>query len=293
MSFGAEFRNMRAAGGAPKISETVSKEAEAAATEKASAAPAENDPDAETFQQPFADGQTLGDPGDEEIEAPPVIPPPKSEAKKVPVKIGDKKFDTVEEAMDYATLLDRELEKKEAFEKGLESAKPKEAKPAEVKKIKKIADKLFENPEEAMEELEAHFSEMADRRLEAREAQKTDTEVRAQKMKEDTDNFYKNNADLADWQVEVDSVVKANWNTLVKLPKEEIMTEAARLAREYVASVKERALPKSNLQSRTAQTSSSGSRSATATEKPTTEKKMSFASQVRSTNRRTTAQSEI
>ncbi len=289
MSFGAEFRNMRAAGGAPKLTPEVAKEAADVAAQKASAEPAVVDPDAQTFGQPFVDQQVIG----EEIEAaPPVIPPPKPEAKNIPVKINGKTFDTVEEATEYFSNLERELEKKEAFEKGKESALPKEVKPAEVKKIKKIADKLFEDPEAAMEELEAHFNEMAEKRLEEREQKKTQAQLKSEQIKKDTEDFYKNNADLSDWQDEVNWVVTRNWDSLVKLPKEQIMTEAAKLAREYVASTKERLLPKQNLPSRIAQTSSQGGKSATATTPQTTEKKISFSEQVRSTNRRTTAEHE-
>lgn len=287
MSFGAEFRNMRQAGGAPKLTPEVIKEAAEVAATKASAEPEVVDPDAHTFGQPFVDQQTIGEETD---DTPPVIPPPKAEAKKIPVKINGKTFETIEDATEYASNLERELEKKEAFEKGKESALPKEIKPAEVKKLKKIADKLFEDPEAAMEELEAHFNEMAEKRLEERENQKTAAQLKSEQMKKDTEDFYKNNADLSDWQDEVNWIVTRNWDTLVKLPKDQIMSETARLAREYVSSTKERALPKQTLSSRVAQTSSQGGKSTTATPTNATEKKLSFSEQVRSTNRRTTAE---
>ncbi len=290
MSFGKEFRNMRAVGGAPKITEEVVKEAEADAS-KAPEAPAQVDPDVEMFSQHIK-AEPIETPAQAApaAEIPPVIPPPK-EVKKV--KIKDKEFDSVEEAMAFAEAELIEAEKKEAYARGVtDSTKPKEeVKPAEKKKILKIAEKLFENPEEAFEELEAHFAEMADKRHEARDSQKSAEQVRQEKIKQETDNFYKNNADLADWQDEVNLVVQKNWNTLSKLAPEKIASETARMARDYVASVKVKALPKQELPSKTAQ-SASASNPTTTTAAQTTDKKVSFASQVRSTNKRTVMQDE-
>ena len=289
MSFGAEFRNMRAAGGAPKITETAAKEAETVASEKAAAPPPEVDPQEATFSQPFVDGQAMEDSAP---QLPPVIPAPKVETKKA-IKINGKTFESEEEAYEYAANLERELEKKEAYAKGLEDSKPKVATPAEKKKILKIAEKLFEDPEATFEELEAHIIELAERKMNEMDNKKTEAQQKAEQMKKDVDNFYKNNSDLVEWQDEVDLVVKNNWASLSQLPKDQIMVEAARLSRAYVASVKERALPKSALASRPAHTASSGMQSTTTTQQPATEKKVSFAAQVRSTNRRTAMQGEV
>ncbi len=289
MSFGAEFRNMRNQGGSPKVTPEVDKEAEVKALEKDSQLQAVEDPDAETFSQPFQHGDALVD--TPEAEAPPVIPPPKPDSKKIAIKIGGKTFDNEQDALNYANELEYTRIQEEAYKQGQESAKPKENKPVEPKKIKKIADKLFENPDEAMEDLEALVDEKVNQIIEARENKKTTAQLAADKMKEDTDNFYKNNADLADWQDEVNLVVNKNWASLSKLPKDQVIVETAKLAREYVASVKERALPRQALPSKAAITPNGG-QSTTATQKPATEKKVSFASQVRSTNKRTVLQDE-
>ncbi len=87
-------------------------------------------------------------------------------------------------------------------------------------------------------------------------------------------------------------VTQRNWEILKDLPAEKGMQEIAKLTRQYVNSVKEKALPKQVLSSKPAFTSGSGQQSATATKKPTTEKKISFIDQVRSTNKRTAIQSE-
>lgn len=295
MSFGAEFKRMRQQGGAPKISEETAAEADAAAKAKTDAGEVVEDPDSETFAQPFQDGDVV--PSTPEalaalVEAP-TIPPPKVESKKK-IKINGKEFESVEEAEAYAAAALAEAEKKEAYAKGLTDAQktPEAPKPSEVKKIKKIADKLFENPEEAMEELETYILELADKRVEARDNQKTDAQKKADQIKEDTDNFYKQNTDLADWQDEVNLVVQKNWTMLSALPKEQIMVKAAELSRAYVASVKEKALPKQSLPSKPAVTPTGSNKVATATGAPATEKKLSFAEQVRSTNRRTATQTE-
>lgn len=292
MSFGAEFKNMRAAGGAPKITESVAKEAEIAAAEKASAPPPESQPEEAVYAQPFIDGQTLGETAPHADGLPPIIPAPKPEAKKT-IRMNGKTFDSTEEALEYAAQIERDLEKKEAYAKGLEDSKPKAATAAEVKKIKKIADKLFEDPDAAMEELENHILEMADKRIADRESVKSQEQQQIETRKQTWDNFYKTNSDLADWQDEVNLVTQKEWDRLQHLPAQEGLEEIANLARNYVASVKERALPKSTLASRPAQTSSPGGKAATTTTQPATEKKVSFSQQVRSTNKRTAMQGEV
>lgn len=292
MGFGAEFKNMRALGGAPKLTEDAVKTAEVDATARANEKTPEADLDSEIFAQPFVDGQTLGETAPATEGEAPVIPPPKPETKKA-VKLNGKTFETVEEAMEYAAELERTVEKEEAFKKGLEAAKPKEVKPAEKKKILKVAEKLFENPEEAFEELEGIIEEMANRIVDQKDNQKTQAQVQAESIKQTWDNFYKTNNDLADWQDEVNLVTQREWDRLQHLPAKEGLEEIANLARAYVSSVKERALPKSVLNSRPAQTASGGTKATTATQTPATKEKVSFSQQVRSTNRRTAMQGEV
>lgn len=291
MSFGAEFRNMRAAGGAPKVTEEASKEAETVAASKAAEDPPQDSIEEAVFAQPFVDGQTLGETAPNSEGLPPVIPPPKIETKK-PVRINGKNFDSVEEAMEYAAELERTIEKDEAYRKGLEAAQPKPEVAPAPKRMKKIADKLFENPDEAMDDLEAYTLELVDKTIAEREARKQAEETQVQTVKQTWDNFYKTNSDLSAWQQEVNLVTQREWHRLQHMPAQEGLEEIARLAREYVGSVKERALPKSTLNSRPAHTAPSGVRSATTTIPQTTEKKLSFAEQVRSTNKRTAMQSE-
>ena len=294
MSFGTEFKNMRKYGGSPKATEEVVQQAETEIASKAAEAPPEVNPDA-GYTNGLIDGQPM-EAAPPEASEPPVIPPPNPEVKKVPIKIKGKEFESVEEAMAFAESELAEAEKLQAYAKGVTDTVQKpavEAKPAEKKKILKIAEKLFENPDEAFEELEAHIAEMVDKKAEARDTQKSAAQVRADKIKEETDNFYKNNADLADWQEEVNLVVQKNWNTLSKLPDASLIaSETARLAREYVQSVKIKALPKQELPSKVAQSAPTGGSAATTTQIPKEEKKISFAAQVRSTNKRTAMQDE-
>ena len=291
MSFSEEFKKMRSIG-APKVTPEIDKETQEAAAAKDASAPPQEDPDAALIGESLKHGDSIGQAP--EPEAAIVIPPPKDEPKKVKVKIGGKEFDTIEEAEAYATATLAEAEKKEAYIKGKEDAlKPAEAvKPAEKKKILKIAEKLFENPDEAMEELEAHFAEMADKRAEARDAKKSEAQLKVEAQAKAVDEFYKTNADLVDWQDEVNMVVDRNTAYLKTVAPDKLASEAARLSREYVASVKEKALPRTTLNSKPAITPAGGAKSASTTQKPATENKVSFAQQVRSTNKRTVMQDE-
>lgn len=297
--FGAEFRKMRDGGGAPKLNETAVKESEAEAAQKdAEVKNVESDADAEVFAQPFKHGQSaleaeaeVEEQKEPELKVPPKVPPPKEQKK---IKIGGKEFDSIEEAERFAADQLAEAEKLNAYNKGKEDAtkKPEPTK-QEVKKAKLLADKIFEDPEAAMEEILKLAEEIAERKAEERDNKKTAAQQEAERIQQETDNFYKNHADLVDYQAEVDMVVWKNYAQLSQLPKDKIASETARLAREYVASMKDRLLPKQALPSKAAQTgSSNGGGPTTTTEKKTTDKSVSFSQQVLSTNRRNAAQAD-
>ncbi len=293
MSFGAEFRKMRETGGSPKVTAEAATEAATAATEKVkaeAAAPEEETAEA-VFQNPFVDGQTLeavAQDGDE----PPVIPAPKPEQAQKKIKINGKTFDTMEDAADYAAKLEIELEKKEAVEKALEAQKPKTEAPKIDKATKKIAEKFFEDPEAAFDEFDELVTKKARQMIEEMDKQKTE----AAKAKSDAESawqgFYKSNSDLVDWQEEVNLVTQRNWELIKDLPANKGLEEIAKQTRAYINSLKEKALPKQVLSSKVVNSPTSGLQSATATKKQTTEKKISFIDQVRSTSKRTAMQSE-
>ena len=293
MGFRAEFNKMRSQGGSPKLTQEIEKEVMEVAKAKDAELTDVGDPDTAELPNPFVDGAAIDNPTVQvESPLPDKIPAP-VETKKVPIKINGKTFDSVEDAMEYAAQVERDLEKQEAFNKGLQANKAPEApKPAEIKKIKKIADKFFEDPEAAMEELEAHMEERAQKLFESREAAKDAAKTQAENIKNTWDNFYKTNADLAEWQNEVDIVFQRERGRLENVKADVALAEIADLTRKYVASVKERALPKTTLPPRTVVSPQGGGKAATATTTPATEKKVSFASQVRSTNKRTVLQDE-
>ncbi len=290
MSFSEEFKKMRSIG-APKVTPEIDKEAQEAAAAKDASAPPQEDPDAALIGESLKHGDGMGEV--EDAPAAIVIPPPKEEVKKVKVKIGGKEFDTIEEAQDYADQTLAEAEKKEAYIKGKEDAlKPQEPTKKEIKRAQLIADKMFEDPTAAVEEILAFAKELAAQDATDREATKTAAQIKAEAQTKAVDDFYKANADLVEWQDEVNMVVDRNTAYLKTVAPDKLASEAARLAREYVASVKEKALPRTTLNSKPAITSAGGTKSASTTTKPATENKVSFAQQVRSTNKRTVMQDE-
>lgn len=294
MGLRKEFQMMRQAGGAPKITAEADATASADAKAKAATETKVENPDApeNELPNPFKHGQALNEIAPLTDSEPPVIPAPKVETK-AKVKINGKEFASIEEATEYAAKIEIELEKQEAFRKGQESNKPVEtAKPAEKKKILKIAEKLFEDPDATFEALEAHFSEMADRRAEERDNKKTAAQQAVDTAKQTWDNFYKNNADLSDWQDEVNVVLNREWKRLENVKADVALAEVAELSRKYISSLKEKSLPKQVLPSKTVVSPQGGQQSTTATSESTTKKKLSFADQVRSTNKRTAAQQE-
>lgn len=288
-AFTEEFKSMRS-GGAPKVTEDASKAAEANASEKA-ASEASEETDTDTAVLNFNLTQTLGEATADESTEAPVIPPPKAETQKK-IKINGKEFNTVEEATEYAAQLEIELEKKDAFQKGVESAKPKEAAPKEIDFDEELANELFENPKEAIKKLRAKIKEQMEADLTSKDTQKAQAEAIEKQRVKTWEGFYKSNADLSDFQEEVQLVVDRNWATLEKMPVEAGMAKIAELSRAYVESMKQKLLPRQELKSKQAITAGASTSSATATKKQATEKPVSFISQLGTINRRKAGQQE-
>lgn len=290
--FATEFKNMKEKGGAPKIDEATKQAAEAAALEADNAAPAEVDADTAILN--FNLTQTLSETVADETKAPPDIPAPKVETAKK-IVIAGKEFNTVEEAVAFAEFEAQEAAKQAAYAKGvIDSTKPKEEpKPVETKRIKKIADKLFENPDEAMEDLESYVTELVDKKIAGFDQEKTQAQIQAETRQKTWDSFYKQNADLAEYTEEVQLVLDKNWDSIKDLKTDAGLAKIAELSRAHIQSQKEKYLPKTTLSSKPAVTASASSKSTTATNNPATKKDDSFLGQVRTLDKRNAGQREV
>jgi hypothetical protein len=193
--------------------------------------------------------------------------------------IGDQKFDSIEQAMNYAQGLEREKLERDAYELGKQEAQPKaepEANP-DAEFYKKISDLMFENPGEAIRMIE----ERAVQKAESTITQKSE----AQRTQEQTWNkFYDGNKDLVAHKDIVDFILERNWDTLGPMQPERALQKLAELTRtkinEVVKSVRpEEVLPEGN----TNVTQATGE---PVTVKVPEKQKLDFAQQVRKLNKR-------
>lgn len=307
--FMQEFKQMKQAGGAPKITEEVEKDTAAVAKakdEELKATGGTEEMDEETkemYKQAGYDiGKTLGEAARESeqtlgqaAEAVQQEDKTKVPEKTVPekkIRIGTKEFANADEALAYAQELDAIQQREEAFKQGQESVKPKPEPVVEQKKIKKVAELMFENPEAAMELLEQIIEETADKKVADFDNQKTAKAEQIKRAETTWETFYTSNKDLSDFKDEVNFITKREWHRLEHMKESEGLAEIAKLSRAYIASLKEKMLPRQELPSKTVQSPAGGTQSTTTTSKPATPKFESFASQVRSLNKRTVLQDE-
>lgn len=228
---------------------TENKEAMAAEAPKAEAAAEETPAAPEPFA--FEELPKGTDPVVPEVKA---EAPKAAEEKKTSIKIGKQVFSTIEEAVEYAKELERAAAEDKAYIEGLKDAQTKvEEAPKEPEEPlkKKIANKLFEDPEEAIETLrETIKQEIRDEYnrslIEAQKAREA-----AEAKKSAWDSFYQQHTDLS--APETREILE-NY-LLPKLTREGTITPTdgfekfADLARKQLRIVKEQAQPTKELPS--------------------------------------------
>lgn len=298
MSFADEFKKMRSASsGAPKAEESDASESTPASSSS------EPNPDQELLDSAYGDaaktfGAAAKASSEEQTEEGTPVAPKKEEPKPVDkgkqakIRIGGKEFDNEADALAYANDLELIRLQDEAAKAALEKAQPKEVK-VEPKKIKLIADKLFEDPEAALEMLENLIEEKAESKISAKEKAKEE----AQRQKEETQNlwdkFYADNQDLSQFNEEVNRVLEKEWSKLQHMNRDEGMAELAKLTRGYIDSLKEKVLPKQVLPSKQTINVGSTNPTATATRPAATKQKDDFISQIKKHGKRDVTQEGV
>lgn len=223
------------------------------------------------MDEPAAQAETLAQPetATETKTSVEATPAPK----KTTIKIGDEVFESAEEAIQYATQLQMELAKKDAYELGKQAAQPKAEPQAPVKdEFDELGDQIFENPKEALKKLSALAEERAEKRI--REAQ-----AREQAIQKTWEGFYSQNQDLVENKDLVDFVLQKNWSEIGNLPVEKSLKILAEKTRSLLSSRKISALPTQELPSAPAVTTTATS-SATTVVKEKEENPVDFISQI-------------
>jgi hypothetical protein len=226
------------------------------------------------------------EPNKENPAAPPVAPSPVDQGRKAKIRIGTKEFDTEKEALDYASELEVIRLQEESYKEGVKAATPKPPEPVPESKIKALKDKIFENPEEFLADLEKIIDEQAEKKVKSYDEVKTQAQVQKENTDKFWDGFYKKNGDLGDFSDEVNRILQKEWATLQFLKADDASEQLASLTRSYLDSIKEKRLPSQALPSKQV-TTAGGTIPTTATPIQATKETNDFISQVKKHGRRT------
>ena len=187
------------------------------------------------------DVMNQGMPKAPEPEAPAPTPAPEP-AQPAKIRIGSNEFNSMDEAIKYAQDLELAVLQQDAYQAGQKASEPK----VEVPKVdpikKRIAEKLFENPEEALEEYEKIITERVVSGIEQKAEQKANLE-------RTWTNFYSNNQDLAGQQQIVDYILQKNFAEVKHLEANKALSIIAEKARAFISSTRQQALPSQDLPS--------------------------------------------
>jgi hypothetical protein len=177
--------------------------------------------------------------------------PAPAQAKPAPIRIGTEVFETPEEAIKYATELQLELAKKDAYELGKSANQtPKDEAPTR-DEFDDLEDKIFENPKETIKKIIEMAEERAEKRITTKQAKQAEIETTWR-------NFYSSNQDLADNKDVVDFIMQKNWNEVGTIPVDKALKIIAEKTRSFLSSRKVSTLPTTELPSAPAVTTAPG-----------------------------------
>lgn len=269
------------------------------AFKKGSAAPVAETPvevKQETASEPAAempgpkDGDTIElATGSKPVEAPvkklePTMEPIEEivEKKTAPIKIAGKEFGSIDEAIQYAEQLEIASREEKAFAEGYEKAKEgtKEPEPPAKTLDDEVEEMLFENPKEAVKKLREGIQKEIFSAYEKMTAEQRQAQMIQQQREQTWNNFYQDNADLADSKDYIDFLLQKNWQTLGMKPADQALKELADLARKGLRLSKEASLPKTELQSKPAMMAGASTGATPQAQAPTDNEKIDFISQI-------------
>lgn len=201
------------------------------------------------------------------------VPAPKTPDK---IKIGDRTFDTQEDAFSYARELENEKLTAQAFREGVELAErrgnPNPA-PATAVPEEDFDQQFYADPKK--------YLQTAREQIRQEIKQEVFGELdRKRKHEETWETFYKENPDLSNARKLVGTILSENWEQWKHLKTEVGMKKLAESARTEKRAMLEDMLPKTDLPNRRV-TASPGSGSAPVTRKINEDRPLSFTEQIK------------
>lgn len=202
-----------------------------------------------------------------------------AEVPKETFKVGTETFASIEDVMNHAQRLDREKIERDAYDLGKQDAQPVSAEAqvdADAEFRKQMADLLFENPAEAIKQIEDRAVSKATSTIKE--------ETASQRTKEKTwSGFYDSNKDLTEHKDLVDFILEKNWDTLGSMQGDKALQKLADLTRERMQSVVKSLRPEEVLPSGSAQVTATSNEALA--QKAPERQKLDFSQQVRMLNK--------
>lgn len=152
------------------------------------------------------------------------------------IRIGSQEFTSYDDAMKYAQDLELTVLQTDAYNQGKEAATPKASEPPVPTIEDTIQDELFTNPKEALQKYKQHILETV--KADIQKEAKRDADVKAV-----WNDFYSQNADLANHAEVVQYVVQKNWNEIANIPLPKAAAIVAERSRQMLSGYKQAALP--------------------------------------------------
>lgn len=231
--------------------------------------------------QTVAEVMNSGLPGHETAEvAAPAPETPTAAPAQEKIKIGTETFENIADAMNYAQQLATDKVERDAYEQGKQDAQPQTTEPqlnADDEFYKQMSELMFENPAEAVKQIEVRAVEKATSTIKADTAQTRSTEKTWNK-------FYDDHKDLTVHRDMVDFVLEKNWSTLGPMQPEKALQKLADLTRGRIQEIVQAARPEEVLPAGSTQvTTTSGEPVAQVVQQ---KQKLDFTQQIRKLNRR-------
>lgn len=206
------------------------KQAKETKTFNESEAPAEAAAPEEIFNQGLPEG------------AAPVVPsePAKPAVETPKIRIGTKEFTTPEEAYAYAQELEIARAQDQGFIEGVKASKPQVETPVEIMKSleERVEEIIFERPKDAValliQEITANLTKQYQTDLTDRERQ----QAGALRLKQEWQNFYEQNKDLAGQEDYVNYILTKNQAEIGPMPVDKAFPALAEKVRESLRSVR-------------------------------------------------------
>jgi hypothetical protein len=214
------------------------------------------------------------------------------EAKKSPIKIGNKEFETIESALDYAKEIERAAAEDKAYIEGVKDAAKKPAEvPAEPVEspYEKFSKAVFEDPVKAAREFsEAIKQDIRDEYNNSIKAQAEQARVQQQRSQA-WDGFFKTNTDLSepDTREMIQTyLVNKHWAEIKDMEPQKGFEKLANIARKALKISQEAALPTRELASGPVVTTGANGEAAATPTPAKVEENLDFVTQVNNLRRR-------